>query len=106
MPPPNPAARTRVTAENPRSTLRFPALVAVIVVAGLLGTSAARANLNVNFTRSLPIGIYRRVGGAPFRGDLVRGDLVVACLPKRAGEFARGRRYLWRGDCPGGAAPV
>jgi conjugative transfer signal peptidase TraF len=72
-----------------------------LVLVGLSAAVAARSMLYINFTRSLPIGVYRRVAGAP-----TRGDLVVACLPAAAGEFARLRGYVWRGDCPGGAAPL
>lgn len=93
------AATTCAIARDRRSTSRCAASLAV--AAAILGIVGVRANLQVNFTPSLPIGLYRRVSGIPSRGDL-----VVACLPKHASEFARARGYLWRGDCPGGAAPV
>lgn len=80
-----------------RFIARFGVAAGLVVAASYM----AQASLYVNFTRSLPIGLYRRIGGAP-----ARGDLVVACLPRHAGEFARRRGYVWRGDCPGGAAPV
>lgn len=83
-----------------RSQRRAKRLVVVAVVA-LAATSAVRASVYLNLSRSLPIGLYRRIGGAPGRGDV-----VVACLPAPVGQFARARGYLWRGDCPGGAAPV
>ncbi len=82
------------------SGVRFAGIVATAVFAAV-GASAARSSFHLNFTQSLPIGLYRRIPGAPSRGDL-----VVACVPERAGEFARIRRYLWRGGCPGGVAPV
>jgi conjugative transfer signal peptidase TraF len=71
------------------------------IAISLAAVKYARSNLHVNFTGSLPIGVYRRVPGSP-----VRGDLVVVCLPRAAGEFARSRGYVWRGGCPGRAAPV
>lgn len=80
-----------------RFTARFGVAAALVVAASYV----AQVSLYVNFTRSLPIGPYRRIGGAP-----ARGDLVVACMPRHAGEFARRRGYVWRGDCPGAAAPV
>jgi conjugative transfer signal peptidase TraF len=80
-----------------RFTARFGVAAALVVAASYV----AQASLYVNFTRSLPSGLYRRIGGAP-----ARGDLVVACMPRHAGEFARRRGYVWRGDCPGAAAPV
>lgn len=71
------------------------------IAVGLGALTYADSNLHVNFTSSLPLGVYRRVPGAP-----VRGDLVVICLPRAIGEFARSRGYVWRGGCPGEAAPV
>ena len=76
----------------------------VVAMAAAVGTaiSLARASpLRVNFTGSLPRGLYRTRGGA-----LSRGAIVIACLPASVGNFARERGYLWRGNCPGNAAPV
>lgn len=92
---------SRVTAHDSRWTLWRRVCFLVVAAVGLLVTSGARSNVYVNFTRSLPIGIYRRVSGVP-----TRGDLVVACLPKSAAEFARDRGYLWRGSCPGRVAAI
>ena len=73
------------------------AVVAVpAVVVGLL------ARLRMNYTRSLPVGLYWTVGDGP----IAPGSIVLACLPERVGLFARERGYLWRGSCPGSAAPV
>lgn len=66
------------------------------VVIGLLG------RLRMNYTRSLPIGLYWTVR----EGPIVRGSTVLVCLPERVAVFARERGYLWRGSCPGSAAPV
>ena len=65
-------------------------------VVGLLG------RLRVNYTRSLPIGLYRTVRGGP----IARGATVLVCLPAPVALFARERGYLWRGSCPGAAARV
>jgi conjugative transfer signal peptidase TraF len=76
---------------------RFVAAIAVIAaVVGLLG------RLRVNYTRSLPIGLYRTVRG----GSIARGATVLVCLPAPVALFARERGYLWRGSCPGYAARV
>jgi conjugative transfer signal peptidase TraF len=71
------------------------------VCVGAAMTIGASKTLRINFTSSLPRGIYRTVPGPPSRGAI-----VIACLPSPIGRFARSRGYLWRGDCPGGAAPV
>lgn len=62
----------------------------------------ATASLRVNFTSSLPLGIYR---SAP-AGRITHGSVVLVCLPEPIARFARGREYLWRGECPGPAAPI
>src|SRR5947209_2375893 len=78
-------------------------LGAICAIAAAVGavTQDVRWNLQLNLTRSLPVGVYRRIPGAP-----TRGDFVVACLPPQVGEFARSRGYVWRGDCPSQVAPV
>jgi conjugative transfer signal peptidase TraF len=80
-----------------RLTLRFGVVIILVVVA----TIAARANLQLNISRSLPIGLYQR---AP--GKAHRGDLLVVCLSESVGRYARDRGYLWKGNCPGGVAPL
>ena len=76
---------------------RFVPIIAVVAtVVGLLG------RVRVNYTRSLPIGLYRTVGGGP----IARGAIVLVCLPPPVALFARERGYLWRGSCPGSAARV
>jgi conjugative transfer signal peptidase TraF len=60
-----------------------------------------RLGLRINFTPSLPRGLYRAVGGPP-----ARGSIVIACVPPDIAPLALERRYLWRGDCRGGVVPV
>lgn len=74
----------------------------MVVAIGLLTLLVgSMARVRVNFTESLPIGLYRIT-----EGPIVRGAIVLACLPAEAARFARERGYLWRGDCPGAAAPI
>jgi len=54
-----------------------------------------------NTSRSAPLGLYRMVDQ-----PVVRGVLVVACVPPAAARPARGRGYLGEGSCPGGTQPV
>ena len=76
---------------------RFAGVIVVMAVAvGLLG------RLRMNYTRSLPIGLYWTVRGVP----IARGATVLVCLPTAVALFARERGYLWRGSCPGSAARV
>jgi conjugative transfer signal peptidase TraF len=68
----------------------------------LLLVAGSLAGLRLNLTGSLPLGLYR---AAP--GPLVRGSLVLVCLPPRVAGFARARGYVPRGGlCPGGILPV
>ncbi len=69
-------------------------LLAVVVVTWLAG-------LRVNFSGSMPIGLYRVSTGPP-----VKGAMVLACLPDTVAVFARTRGYVPSGRCPGAAAPI
>jgi conjugative transfer signal peptidase TraF len=71
----------------------------ITVVAVAIGLSS---RLRLNYTRSLPIGLYWTVRDGP----IARGSTVLVCLPERVAQLARQRGYLWRGSCPGSAAPV
>jgi conjugative transfer signal peptidase TraF len=66
-----------------------------------------RSGLILNHTGSMPVGFYR-LRPAPGRpgGQLARGATVVWCLPTPLVVEARRRRYLVRGQCPGGVEPI
>jgi conjugative transfer signal peptidase TraF len=59
------------------------------------------AGLRVNWTESMPRGLYRET---PPRFE--RGALAIVCLEGAAARFGRERGYLPRGDCPTGVMPV
>jgi conjugative transfer signal peptidase TraF len=68
----------------------------------LLLVGCSLAGFRLNLTGSLPLGLYRTMPG-----PLVRGSLVLLCLPPHVAAFARARGYLPRGGgCPGGVLPV
>ena len=69
---------------------------AAVAVGGLMGT------IRVNYTRSLPIGVYRTVRA----GSVARGSIVLVCLPEAIARYALERAYVWRGACPGRASPI
>ena len=73
-----------------------------LALVGLAAIEWAVGKLRLNLTRSLPIGVYRVVD----RESLQRGTIVLVCLPNDVGRFALAREYLWRGSCPGAAAPI
>ncbi len=84
----------------PRSAVARRAFGAGLVLAGT-AVGAQALGLRLNWTTSIPRGVYRTTAEAP-----ARGRTVLACLPLEAARFGRARGYLLGGDCPGGVAPV
>jgi conjugative transfer signal peptidase TraF len=72
-------------------------LIGVVVVTAFAVVALQRANLRVNFTGSVPIGIYLLLPLQPY--GVKRGMLVAACAPLRAAEIGRQRDYLAPGPC-------
>ncbi len=70
-------------------------------VAGMifLGSVLANLDLRLNFTPSMPLGIYMLTPVSP-TGKLPRGAFVAACVPHIAAELGRRRGYLAAGPCP------
>ena len=59
------------------------------------------AGLRINFSTSMPRGLYRNVASA------VKRDAIVAvCLPEELARFGVQRHYLGAGSCPDGSEPV
>jgi conjugative transfer signal peptidase TraF len=83
-----------LAAETLSRAAKFVGVVAVIAFAfGALQF----ANLRINFTGSMPIGIYLLLPLQP--NGVKRGMLVSACAPSRAAEIGRRRGYLGAGPC-------
>jgi conjugative transfer signal peptidase TraF len=59
------------------------------------------AGLRVNFTPSLPQGIYALCPGTPGRGDF-----AAFCLEGEFADLARERGYLLAGSCASGLRPL
>ena len=62
------------------------------------------SDLRVNFTRSMPPGVYR-LEALPTSG-IERGMFVAACAPADAANLGRDRGYLAKGPCPGDTEPL
>lgn len=88
----------KAIATTPHRAWKMTSLLVAVMAAVTLGVTST---LRVNFTGSLPRGIYRMVSGPPSKGAV-----VLACMPPKVGSFARARGYVWRGGCAGGVAPV
>jgi conjugative transfer signal peptidase TraF len=77
--------------------MKLAVVCAVIMVAAV---TVQRAAVRINFTDSIPIGIYAL---APLPSDGVkRGMLVAACAPARAAALGLRRGYLEHGPCADG----
>ena len=74
-------------------------LIGVVAVTAFAVVALQRANLRINFTDSVPIGIYLLLPLQP--NGVKRGMLVAACAPVRAAEIGRQRGYLGAGRCAG-----
>lgn len=72
-------------------------LIGVVAVTAFVVVALQRANLRVNFTGSVPIGIYLLLPLQPY--GVKRGMLIAACAPTRAAEIGRQRGYLGAGPC-------
>ena len=73
------------------------ALITMIIGAGATG-------VRVNFTGSMPIGVYRRIAIA---SRIERGDVVLVCLTDSIAQFAHERGYVPRGGpCNAELAPI
>ena len=75
-------------------------LIVVGAVIAFAVVALQRADLRINFTGSMPIGIYLLLPLPP--DGVKRGMLVAACAPARAAEIGRRRGYLARGPCADG----
>jgi len=72
----------------------------LVVSWGLLAGVRA-LGYEVNFSRSMPIGLY-----VVAQDSLYRGQMVAACLPAAVSAFGQARGYLQGGTCDDGSAPV
>lgn len=86
---------------NTRRAIRV-AIVGVAVA--LMALAIQHARLRINFTASMPIGIYS-LSPLPAAG-VERGMVVVACAPGAAAAVGQARGYLGAGPCPDGTEPL
>lgn len=82
-------------------SIRFALIYAVIA---MLVAIVLIIGLRVNFTASMPLGIYRIDHVAP--SAMQRGMLVAVCAPPGAAEQGRRRGYLGTGPCSDDSEPL
>lgn len=76
--------------------------ITIISATTLTGILLYCFGFQVNFTASMPKGIYLTKGG-----DIQRGDYVRYCIPANdAARLELGQRYLKPGSCPSGLQPL
>ena len=90
------ARRTRFA----RSILALTVCLALLI----LGNLIAAAGLRLNFTPSMPLGIYRFEALSP--REIHRDMLVAVCAPSKAAQLGRRRGYLSRGACAENSEPL
>ncbi|MHB8432290.1 MAG: conjugative transfer signal peptidase TraF [Candidatus Tyrphobacter sp.] len=81
-----------------KQTARAFRLTMLNVVVGIAVIALQGAHLRVNFTGSMPIGVYSLSPLPP--GGVRRGMLVAVCAPVDAAKLGRQRGYLAAGACP------
>jgi len=59
----------------------------------------------VNLTSSLPIGIYKTYS-VTNETKINHGDTVIFCPPLEVAKYARNRKYIDAGYCPGNTIPM
>jgi len=80
----------------------FAAMAGIAVAAAILIAAGETFGVLISNTDSAaPAGVYRVIGR-----EVVRGDLVAACLPIAVAHEGLARGYLRTGGCAGDAEPV
>ncbi len=92
----------RAEMEKRAARARRVRIVSAIFAASALLVGAAMAlELRINWTESMPFGLYQRTSPA-----LVRGEWVAVCLDGEAARIARERRYVIAGSCASGVTEI
>jgi conjugative transfer signal peptidase TraF len=91
----------RERALDPGRRGRVRLVAGILSASALLVACATAFELRVNWTESMPRGLYQRVDPA-----LVRGEWVAVCLEGEAARIARERSYVIAGSCASGLAEI
>lgn len=82
-------------------SIRF-ALICLVIAT--IMAAILMIGLRLNFTASMPLGIYRIEHVAP--SAVQRGMLVAVCAPVSAAQLGRHRGYISAGTCSGESEPL
>lgn len=92
----------RAEAERRAARAKRVRIVAAIFAASALLVGVSRAfELRINWTESMPLGLYQRTSPA-----LVRGEWVAICLDGEPARIARERHYVIAGSCASGVTEI
>jgi conjugative transfer signal peptidase TraF len=92
----------RTASARTRSTRAFVLAVPAVTIVAIF--AIVGSDLRVNFTPSMPLGVYR-LEALPSNG-FARGMFVVVCAPADAAELGWRRGYLSHGGCPHDTEPL
>jgi len=86
---------------DPKKSERARIGLAILSLGSALVGIASALDLRVNWTESMPRGLYQRMDPT-----LERDAWVAVCLEGRAAEIARERGYVIHGSCASGLDPI
>lgn len=93
--------RTVMSAATRHSARALRRLALILVLLAEMVGAVHVLGLRVQHTASLPLGLYRTIGGAP-----ARGTMGMWCLPRSIAAAGRTLGYLSAGSCVGGTEPI
>jgi len=88
-------------ARDPERPKRVRMVLGIFALSALLVGAASAFDVRVNWSESMPRGIYQRMEPV-----LERGAWVAVCLEGAAADLARERGYVIDGSCASGLAPI
>jgi conjugative transfer signal peptidase TraF len=81
--------------------MRVRIVVSILAASALLVGVGLALDVRVNWTASMPRGLYQRIDPV-----LERDAWVAICLEGEAAHIAEARGYVIRGTCPSGLTPI
>jgi conjugative transfer signal peptidase TraF len=88
-------------ARDPGRPMRVRIVVSILVASALLVGVGLALDVRINWSASMPRGVYQRTDPV-----LERDAWVAICLEGEAAHIAESRGYVIRGACPSGLTPI
>lgn len=77
-------------------------MLKVLILSFSLIASLIAGGYRVNFTNSMPVGVYQKLS----KKRVERDDLVGVCLEDVLANYAKSRNIVEQGSCPSGLTPL